>query len=63
MNEKFERVSEFVRENLVNDWRPFFLNLSGGGKVSILLISFYTVHGNNEHFIIIILLLKSNLSK
>lgn len=33
MNEKFSSVREFVRENLVNDWRPFVLNLSGGGKV------------------------------
>ena len=35
VNEKFEEVIKFVRENLVNDWRPFFLNLSGGGKVSV----------------------------
>lgn len=35
VNEKFEEVVKFVRENLVNDWRPFFLNLSGGGKVSV----------------------------
>ncbi|MPC10104.1 UBX domain-containing protein 6 [Portunus trituberculatus] len=34
VNEKFEEVVKFVRENLVNDWRPFFLNLSGGGKVT-----------------------------
>ncbi|XP_045584960.1 UBX domain-containing protein 6 [Procambarus clarkii] len=33
VHEKFEEVLKFIRENLVNDWRPFFLSLSGGGKV------------------------------
>ncbi|XP_069953858.1 UBX domain-containing protein 6 isoform X1 [Cherax quadricarinatus] len=32
VHEKFEEVINFIRENLVNDWRPFFLSLSGGGK-------------------------------
>ncbi|KAK7060086.1 UBX domain-containing protein 6, partial [Halocaridina rubra] len=32
--EKFEEVMTFVREHLANDWRPFFLNLSGGGKMT-----------------------------
>ncbi|KAK8731905.1 hypothetical protein OTU49_007321 [Cherax quadricarinatus] len=34
VHEKFEEVINFIRENLVNDWRPFFLSLSGGGKVT-----------------------------
>ncbi|XP_050735790.1 UBX domain-containing protein 6-like [Eriocheir sinensis] len=34
VHEKFEEVLKFVRENLVNDWRPFFLTISGGGKVT-----------------------------
>lgn len=34
VHEKFAEVIKFIRENLVNDWRPFFLNLSGGGKVT-----------------------------
>ncbi|XP_042865758.1 UBX domain-containing protein 6-like [Penaeus japonicus] len=32
--EKFGEVMSFVREHLQNDWRPFFLNLSSGGKVT-----------------------------
>ncbi|XP_076060811.1 UBX domain-containing protein 6-like [Oratosquilla oratoria] len=31
--EKFGNVLLFIRENLVQDWRPFILNLSGGGKI------------------------------
>lgn len=34
VHEKFEEVLKFIRENLVNDWRPFFLSISGGGKVT-----------------------------
>ncbi|KAK4320026.1 hypothetical protein Pmani_009094 [Petrolisthes manimaculis] len=34
VREKFEEVLTLVRENLVNDWRPFFLNLSGGGRIN-----------------------------
>ncbi|KAG0722307.1 UBX domain-containing protein 6 [Chionoecetes opilio] len=34
VHEKFEEVIKFVQENLVNDWRPFFLSISGGGKVT-----------------------------
>ena len=33
--EKFGEVMKFVRGHLTNDWRPFFLSLSGGGKVSL----------------------------
>lgn len=32
--EKFEEIMSFVRGHLANDWRPFFLNLSGGGNVT-----------------------------
>ncbi|KAG7176729.1 UBX domain-containing protein 6-like [Homarus americanus] len=34
VHEKVEEVMKFIRECLVNDWRPFFLSLSGGGKVT-----------------------------
>lgn len=32
--EKFAEVMKFVRENLSNDWRPFFLKLSGGSNIT-----------------------------
>ncbi|ROT83057.1 UBX domain-containing protein 6 [Penaeus vannamei] len=32
--EKFGEVMSFVREHLQNDWRPFFLSLSSGGKIT-----------------------------
>lgn len=32
--EKFSEVMSFVRSHLVNDWRPFILSLSGGGKIT-----------------------------
>lgn len=34
VHEKFEEVVKLVRENLVNDWRPFFINLSGGSRIN-----------------------------
>ncbi|XP_042218542.1 UBX domain-containing protein 6-like [Homarus americanus] len=41
VHEKVEEVMKFIRECLVNDWRPFFLSLSGGGKVNI---KFYLIY-------------------
>ncbi|XP_068223845.1 UBX domain-containing protein 6-like isoform X2 [Palaemon carinicauda] len=36
--EKFAEIMTFVRSRLVNDWRPFILSLSGGGKILIPLL-------------------------
>ncbi|KAB7496824.1 UBX domain-containing protein 6 [Armadillidium nasatum] len=44
VNEKFGNVCEFVRENLVNDWRPFFLCLSGGGQMTEEEKSLFDLH-------------------
>lgn len=32
--EKFSEVVKFIRENLTNDWRPFFVKLSGGNMIT-----------------------------